>query len=64
YDFDHLTRLVIAAHDRCVRLDIEPAARRYLWLILHPREREGGMSRRHPTIEQAIADFRSSVADA
>lgn len=59
YDFNHLTRLVIAAHDACVRVSIEARARRYIGISLHRRQgREGDMSSRHPTIEQAIEAFR------
>ncbi len=62
YDFDHLSRLVIGAHDECIRVDISPCSFRYLRIYMHPREREGGMALRHPTIEQAIADFRDVPA--
>lgn len=58
WDFDHLTRLVIGAHDACIRVDIDARARNYLALMMWPRKREGRMSERHPTMEQAIADFR------
>lgn len=58
FDFSELTRLVIAAHDACLRLQIEPVSRNYMAVFLSPREREGGMSQRHPTIEQAVEDFR------
>lgn len=60
YDFDHLTRLVIGAHDRSIRLDIDARARNYLALMMWPRSREGGMAQRHPTIEEAIARFRGA----
>jgi hypothetical protein len=61
FDFSELTRLVIAAHDACLRLQIAPVSRGYMAVFLSPREREGGMAVRHPTIEQAIADFRGVV---
>lgn len=61
WDFNHLTRLVIGAHDRCIRLDIDARARNYLALMMWPRKREGSMSQRHPTIEQAIAGFRGDL---
>lgn len=61
WDFNHLTRLVIGAHDRCIRLDIDARARNYLALMMWPRKREGSMSERHPTIEQAIASFRGQT---
>lgn len=59
YDFDVLTRLVIAAHDECVRLDIEAASPKYLRLSFSDREREGRIYNRHPTIEEAIQSIRS-----
>jgi hypothetical protein len=58
FDFDHLTYLVIAAHEHCVRISIMPATFRHLRITMSLREREGGMSARHPTIDQAIEDFR------
>jgi hypothetical protein len=58
WDFNHLTRLVILAHDECIRVDVSPCAPRYLAIMMHPRVREGAMSQRHPTIEDAIAAVR------
>ena len=58
FDFDNLTQLVFLAHDHCIRIDIRPCNGSHFTLLFHPREREGGMSRRHPTIEQAIAAWR------
>lgn len=60
YDFDHLTRLVLSAHEECIRVSIEPVAPRYLRIGFHPRTRdpEAPKHARHPTIEQAIEDFR------
>lgn len=59
WDFDHLTRLVIAAHDECIRLEISPSAPRYLKISMWQRNtREGSISQRHPTIEEAIAGYR------
>lgn len=62
WDFSELTRLVLGAHDRCIRLDIDARARGYLALKMWPRKREGNISERHPTIEQAIAYFRGPIA--
>jgi hypothetical protein len=61
WDFDHLTRLVIAAHEECIRVDLEPVSRGYIRIRMHPRQREGGMATRHPTIEQAVADWRAGA---
>lgn len=59
FDFDELTQLVIRCHDACVRLSVAPCNMRYLKLAFHPREREGRIYDRHPTIEQAIERVRS-----
>ena len=60
YDLDTLTRLVIAAHDECVRAEISSSGPRRVRVLLHPRYgREGDFSKRHPTIEQAILNYRN-----
>ena len=60
YDFNQLTRLVIAAHDECIRVEINPHTFRHLKINMWPRAgRDGRMYERHPTIEDAISDFRS-----
>lgn len=58
YDFDLLTRLVLLAHERCVRACIGPGWPGGVKIGISAREREGGMSERHPTIEEALARFR------
>ena len=61
YDFDLLTRLVIAGHDECVRVTITNSGPRMVKIQLWPRfKREGSVTERHPTIDQAIASLRSS----
>lgn len=60
YDFDRLTRLVVAAHDHCVRLQIDSGGPRHLALRFWPRQREGDITRRHPTMEDAMASIRQS----
>lgn len=51
YDFDQLTRLVLAAHRYCVRVEIGGSAPRRVKITLHTRTgRTGFMSCRHPTI--------------
>lgn len=57
YDGDILTRLVLLAHDMCVRVEIQPNMR-YLKLVFHPRQREGSISEKHPTLESHVAGLR------
>ena len=59
FDFSGLTEAVIMAHDRCIRFAIEPCNQRALKLLFHKRSgREGGVSERHPTLEQTIESIR------
>lgn len=59
WDYNDLTRLVILCHDRMLRCQIDGLAPGYLRLAFHKRtQREGANSKRHPTIEQAVADTR------
>lgn len=61
WDFSKLTLLVILAHDMCVRVSIKGCGPRCMKLMFHPRKgREGRMSERHPTIEQAIVHVRGT----
>jgi len=58
-DNNELTRLVVLAHDRLIRVDIEGAAPRYLRLIFHQRTaREGSLTERCPTMEEHIKVIR------
>jgi len=60
YDGDRLTRLVIAAHDECVRFEIIGGTPRYMTCWFHVREGRIGdsMWQRHPTMEVALAKIR------
>lgn len=60
YDFNALTRLVIAAHDKCYRVSVMAKSPKDIWIIVHKREsREGHMTKRHPTMEDAIDSYRN-----
>ena len=48
FDFDRLTRAVIMAHDRAIRFAVSSSGPGRIKLMLHKRQREGGMSQRHP----------------
>jgi hypothetical protein len=59
YDFDQLTRLVIAAHDECVRVEISHSGPGLIKIRLWARENRGGkFFEKHPTMEEAIKLFR------
>lgn len=63
YDTDALTRLVVLAHDRCVRLDVSPHTFQHLRVGMWTRScREGRLFDRHPTIEGAIAAIRGNTS--
>lgn len=59
FDFDYLTRLVVLAHDRCIRVGIIPSGPRLVGIEMHKRQRDGGAWIRHPTIEEAIRIIRA-----
>jgi hypothetical protein len=64
YDGSTLTRLVIAAHDECVRVEVHPAGPHGLRLFFTMRRRRGyGLELwtpdSHPTIETAIQQNRN-----
>jgi hypothetical protein len=53
YDNDLLTRLVVLAHDHCIRAEISRDS-----IILHARQRNGEFWQRHQTLETAITAIR------
>ena len=58
FDFDYLTRLVVLAHDLCIRAEIVSSGPHLVGIVLHKRHaREGGMCERHPTMEGALASM-------
>lgn len=59
FDFDGLTRIVLLAHDRMIRVELQSSGPRMVKLCLHQRhKRDGCISGRHPTIEQALETHR------
>lgn len=59
FDFNQLTRLVVMGHDRCIRVGIDAARNGIIRITIWKRQREGSMSERHPTLEQAIEKIRN-----
>lgn len=62
FDNDELTRMVILAHDYCVRLEVSPASSRHLRLYIHARDREGSIWKRHPNIHRAVENHHDAAA--
>jgi hypothetical protein len=60
YDDDKLTRLIILAHDRCLRVEINPCNFNHLELLFHQRERVGDFYSRMPTMEDHLAEIRKN----
>ena len=59
FDHNYLTRLVIACHDKCVRMNFAQSNQPHLiTLIFSDRSRSGDDQSRHPTIEEAIRTTR------
>lgn len=59
FDFDGLTRLVVMAHDRCIRVELIPSGPGMIGITAFKRhKREGSMYERHPTMEEAIISAR------
>lgn len=62
FDYDGLTRAVVMAHDRMIRIEIKPAGPEKIKLHLQKRHhREGTMRDRHPTLEDAVKDIRERL---
>jgi hypothetical protein len=60
-DSNMLTLLVVLAHDRAIRLTVAPGMPGGVSIHLWKRQREGGFSECHPTIEDATASVRKYV---
>lgn len=55
-DHDSLTRLVLAAHAHCVRVEIEPSNNQGVRIIFWPRSKtEGSLMERQPTLRELAA---------
>lgn len=63
YDSDELTRLIVLAHDRMIRVEIAGLAPRFLRLTFHQRKkREGSLYERMPELETHIETIRNHYA--
>ena len=66
FDFDGLTALVFAAHDRCVRIELGNGGPGRIKIIAHRRIRRADLApgdwatpKIHPTLEEAVESWRS-----
>ena len=60
FDFDYLTRLVVLGHDQCIRVEVCQGGPGTVGVVLFKRHtREGRMTERHPTMEDAMAKIRA-----
>lgn len=58
-DFDGLTRLVLMAHDRCVRVEVSACNMQYTRISISVRDPEAdSIMEGHPTIECSLAAWR------
>jgi hypothetical protein len=65
FDGADLTRLVVGAHDRAIRVELAAVAPHVMEVLFHPRMHgEERLSRRHPTMEEAIALVREAQQGA
>lgn len=58
FDFDMLTKLVVMAHDFCYRSSISTSGINRIKIAIWKRNRDGGFTERHPTIEENISLVR------
>lgn len=65
FDFDRLTRLVLAAHKHAVRVEISPSNMQRLRIGFWPRDpRERSISQRHPTLSDLAKQAAEMAVDA
>ena len=57
WDFDNLTRFVFLCHVARIRGSIESAGPRGYRMMFWQRGKDGGVSRRHPDLAEAVAAF-------
>lgn len=62
FDFCEMTDLVLAAHDRGIRVEVSAVAPGWLVFMFHPRG-STALCGMHPTIEKAIARHRKQFGD-
>ena len=66
FDFSYLTRLVVAAHDHCVRVAVENGGPRRLKVIISERKLNASdaLTGGHPALEEHVAAIRKGSSRA
>ena len=64
FDFDELTRMVLAAHKYAIRVQVQQGGPGMMRVYLHPRLRKGAMNARHPDLFQLIEKCQLCMADS
>jgi hypothetical protein len=62
FDFYPLTNLVFLCHEARIRCEIRAKAAGHFELSFFQRSHEGGMSERHPNLDEAVAKFREHLS--
>jgi hypothetical protein len=60
-DYDELSRLVFLAHHLALRVSIDASTRKYMKLTFHQRFRGDDRSHDHPTLDQAVQNFKAEM---
>lgn len=63
FDSMALTLLVFLCHEARIRCEVTPGGWRSFRLSFWQRGHEGGLSKRHPNIEEAVASFRAYLPE-
>ena len=61
FDSADLTQLVFLARHLSVRVLLKPCNQQFLKLFFYPRDRNGTYTERHPTPDEAVANFKAST---
>ena len=62
FDFNELTRLVVMAHDECIRVQITAKSKGRLTIAIHKRNpEETSMMLSHPKLEAHVEKIREGI---
>lgn len=61
FDSNKLTDLVFLCHEARIRFSVNPCGPCYFRLSFFPRKDTGGLSQRHPNLDEAVASFHAAL---